>query len=85
MNPSKEFCAAVRHHRKLASELGAGHPDVFSAFVAAFKLAPESLVDETHADALSMGLLPPSDTVLADGSRGWTSTGIAAQLVHRRA
>jgi len=84
MNPSPEFFAAVRQHRELSAKLGEGHPDVFKAFVKAFRLSPEFLIDEVHADLLATGLLPPSDTVLPNGERGWTSRGIAAQLVHRR-
>jgi len=84
MNPTPEFFAAVRDHSELAARLGAGHPDVFAAFTKAFMLSPDFLIDEVHADLLATGLLPPSDTVLADGSRGWTSRGIAEQLVHRR-
>jgi len=83
MNPTPEFLDAVRHHRELSARLGEGHPDVFAAFVKAFRLSPEFLIDEVHADLLATGLLPPSDTVLPNGERGWTSTAIAAQLVHR--
>jgi len=77
MNPSPKFFDAVCRHRELSAKLGAGHPDVFAAFVKAFRLSPEFLIDEVHADLLATGLLP-------NGERGWTSRGIAAQLVHRR-
>lgn len=80
MNPTPEFMAAIKRHRRLVDSLGMNHPDTLRAMMLAMELAPKELIDEFGDMAREMGLMPEADGYLADGTPMFRLEELAGRL-----
>lgn len=74
------FLAAVDECLRLVETLGAEHPETKRAIAIGIGLAPPPLIDEMHAMADSLGLIPKACGYLADNQPMFRLDDIAAKL-----
>ena len=75
-----QFLAAIREVTRVKEIYGFGSKEISTAMMLAYEVAPESFKDEISDMARDMGLMPPADGYLEDGSPVFRLDDVADRL-----
>jgi hypothetical protein len=75
-----QFLAAIRKVTRVKEIYGFGSKEISTAMMLAYEVAPESFKEEMSDMARDMGLMPPADGYLDDGSPVYKLDDVAARF-----